>query len=194
MVGQTWAMPTLHITGDAIADELLSEDPNAILIAMLLDQQVPMEKAFSGPAAIAERMGGRLDVAAIAAADPAGFVELCATPPAVHRFPKAMAERIQALCRILVADWNGDAAQLFLAASGVELKQRIVGLPGFGAQKAAILVALLGKQYGVTPPGWREAAGDYGLPGHRSVADITDADSLVLVRATKRAAKAAAKG
>ncbi len=187
-------MPNLHLTGDPIADKLLSEDPNAVLIGMLLDQQVPMEKAFSGPAVIAARMGGRLDVAEIAAAEPAGFVELCATPPAVHRFPKAMAERIQALCSILVAEWNADAATLFAADSGAELRQRIAGLPGFGAQKAAILVALLGKQYGVTPPGWQEAAGDYGLPGHRSVADITDADSLALVRAAKRAAKAAAKG
>ncbi len=192
--GQTWGMPNLHLTGDPVADKLLSEDPNAVLLGMLLDQQVPMEKAFSGPAVIAARMGGRLDVAAIAAAEAAGFVELCATPPAVHRFPKAMAERIQALCGILVADWDGDAATLFAAGSGAELKQRIAALPGFGAQKAAILVALLGKQYGVTPPGWQAAAGDYGLPGHRSVADITDADSLALVRAAKRAAKAAAKG
>lgn len=188
-------MPELHLTGIPAADALLSADANAVLIGMLLDQQVPMEKAFSGPAVIAERMGGRLDVAAIAAADPAGFVELCATPPAVHRFPKAMAERVQGLCRILVSDWDSDAATLFgTAATGTELKRRITGLPGFGAQKAGILVALLGKQYGITPSGWREAAGDYGLPGHRSVADITDADSLLLVRAAKRAAKAAARG
>lgn len=187
-------MPELYLTGDTEADALLSNDPNALLIGMLLDQQVPMEKAFSGPAVIASRMGGRLDVAAIAATTADDFVTLCATPPAVHRFPKAMAERIQALAGILLTEWDGDAANLLAAPTGAELKRRIAALPGFGAQKAAILVALLGKQYGVAPEGWREAAGDFGLDGYRSVADITDADSLVKVRAAKRAAKAAAKG
>lgn len=187
-------MPTLRLTGHPAADDLLSADANALLLGMLLDQQVPMEKAFAGPAVIAERMGGRLDVVAIADMDAEDFAALCSRPPAVHRFPRAMAGRIQEACRILVRDWRGSAGRLFgTATSGAELRDRIAGLPGFGPVKAAILVALLGKQYGVTPPGWREAAGEFGLDGYRSVADITDADSLACVREAKKAAKAAAK-
>jgi uncharacterized HhH-GPD family protein len=184
-----------YLTGIAAADELLASDSNALLIGMVLDQQVPMEKAFSGPAVIAERMGGRFDVAAIADADPVAFTELCSQPPAVHRFPGAMATRIQAVCRELVERWDGDVANLYAAsATGEELRQRLQALPGFGAQKAQIFVALLGKQHGVTPPGWREAAGEFGPPDiHHSVADIVDPESLVLVRATKRAVKEAAK-
>lgn len=122
------------------------------------------------------------------------FVELCSRTPAIHRFPKSMGERVQNLCRVLVDDWGGDAAALFAAASsGAELRKLLRTLPGFGDQKARIFVALLGKQWGVTPDGWREAAGDYGLDGHRSVADITSAESLQRVRAHKKQAKAAAK-
>jgi uncharacterized HhH-GPD family protein len=185
-----------YLTGIAAADELLARDPNAVLLGMVLDQQVPMEKAFSGPAVIAERMGAtNLDVAAIADADPAEFAALCARPPAVHRFPGSMAARIQALCRELVQNWDGDVANLYAAAAtGADLKNLLKALPGFGEQKAQIFVALLGKQHGVTPPGWREAAGDFGPAGiYYSVADIVDPESLVLVRAAKRAAKAAAK-
>ena len=185
----------LHITGDAQADALLASDPNALLIGMVLDQQVPMEKAFSGPAVIAERMGGHLDVAAIAAADPEEFAALCSRPPAVHRFPGSMAGRVQGVCRVLVESYGGDAVNLWTdVPSGVELRKRIAALPGFGAQKAAIFVALLGKQYGVQPPGWREAAGASGAAGSRiSVADVVDEESLGQVRAAKKAAKAAAK-
>ena len=183
---------TLHLTGDPQADQLLATDANALVAGMLLDQQVPMEKAFAGPAVIAARMGG-FDVHRIADADPVDVAALCAATPAIHRYPRAMAERLQALCRVLVDDWGGSAASLFDAPSGAELKRRIRALPGFGDQKARILVALLGKQWGVTPEGWREAAGDYGLDGFRSVADVTDAASLGRVRETKRAAKAAAK-
>lgn len=186
-------MAHLYLSGTDRYDELLSRDPNALLIGMLLDQQVPMEKAFSGPGVIAERMGGRLDVAAIADADPAAFEAVCAQRPAVHRFPKAMAARIQTLCRILVDDWDGQAARLFDADSGDELVARLASLPGFGDQKARIFVALLGKQYGVTPPGWRAAAGDFGGDGYVSVADIVDPASLEKVRAHKKAMKAAAK-
>lgn len=190
MIGR---MPTVHLTGNPDADDLLSRDPNALLAGMLLDQQVPMEKAFSGPAVIAERMGG-FDVARIAAMDPEEFKEVCSRRPAIHRFPGSMAGRLQELCRVLVDAWGGDAANLFAAASdGVSLRTLIAGLPGFGEQKAKIFVALLGKQYGVTPDGWREAASDYGLDGFRSVADIVDAESLRQVRATKQAAKAAAR-
>lgn len=187
-------MPELHITGEPAADALLSDNANALVIGMLLDQQVTMEKAFAGPAVIAERLGGGLDVARIAAMDPEEFVVLCSQRPAIHRFPRAMAGRIQELCRVLVDDFQGDAANLFASAStGEELLRSVEALPGFGAQKAKIFVALLGKQWNVTPDGWREASGDYGLEGYRSVADITDAESLRRVRETKRAAKAAAK-
>ena len=153
-----------------------------------------MEKAFGGPAVIAERMGG-LDVRAIADADPDDFKQLCARPPAVHRFPGSMSARLQSVCQVLVEFYDGDAAQLWNGVdSGAELLRRVAALPGFGAQKAAIFVALLGKQYGVTPPGWREAAGAYGEAGsRRSVADVVDEESLGAVRASKKAAKAAAK-
>ncbi|WP_407940118.1 HhH-GPD-type base excision DNA repair protein [Nakamurella leprariae] len=182
----------LWLTGDPDADALLSVDPNALLLGMVLDQQVPMEKAFSGPKVIAERMGGRLDVAAIAHADQDAFAALCAERPAVHRFPGAMAARVQAVCRVLVETADGDAAALWRdARSGDEVRRAIAALPGFGDQKSAIFTALLGKQYGVTPPGWREAAGAYGEEGcFRSVADVVDPDSLSRVRAAKKAAKA----
>jgi uncharacterized HhH-GPD family protein len=183
------------LTGNPDADALLATDANAVLLGMVLDQQVTMEKAFSGPAVIADRMGGTLDVAAIAAADPAEFVALCSTPPAVHRFPGSMAGRMQAVARELVEHWEGRAENLYAAAdTGEELKRRIAALPGFGPQKAAIFVALLGKRFGVQPAGWAEAAGPYGVAGSRvSVADVVDPESLVQVRAAKKAAKATAR-
>lgn len=185
----------LFLTGNPAADALLTADPNALLIGMVLDQQVPMEKAFSGPAVIAERMGGRFDVRAIADADPAQFAAVCAERPAVHRFPGAMAKRVQATCRILVERYDANAANLWTGvAAGDELRDRITQLPGFGAQKAAIFTALLGKQYGVQPAGWREASGPYGQQGsYSSVADVVDPVSLQRVRASKKAAKAATR-
>lgn len=192
---QTMTASEMHLTGDPTADALLASDPNALLLGMVLDQQVPMEKAFSGPAVIARRMGGRLDVRVIADADQEEFAALCAERPAIHRFPSAMAKRIQATCRVLADSYDGDAANLWAdVADGRELLDRIAALPGFGAAKAPIFLALLGKQYGVQPAGWREAAGVYGEAGsHRSVADVVDQPSLELVRAAKKAAKAAAK-
>lgn len=188
-------MGDFYLTGNATADALLAVDPNAVLLGMVLDQQVTMEKAFTGPAVIAERMGGVLDVAAIAAADPEEFAAMCAKPPAVHRFPGSMAGRIQSVCQVLVHDWEGEASNLYAAAStGAELKASIAALPGFGEQKASIFVALLGKRFGVTPPGWEKAAGGYGRKGtFVSVADISDPRSLTLVREAKRLAKAEAK-
>ncbi|HOA87939.1 MAG TPA: HhH-GPD-type base excision DNA repair protein [Propioniciclava tarda] len=183
---------TMHLTGDAAADELLASDANALLLGMLLDQQFPMERAFQGPAIIAERLG-RLDVAEIAGMDPEAFTELCSRTPAVHRFPASMAQRIQSVCRVLVDEWGGSAANLFDAPTGAELKKRISSLPGFGDQKSKIMVALLAKQWGIAPTGWRQAAGDYSLDGFRSVADVVDDASLQKVRETKKAAKAAAK-
>lgn len=184
-----------YLTGNEEADALLASNANALLLGMVLDQQVTMEKAFVGPAVIAERMGGILDVAAIAAADPEEFAAMCAMPPAIHRFPGSMAGRLQAVCRILVDDWDGDAGAMWAGAkTGAELKKRIADLPGFGDQKASIFTALLGKQFGVTPRGWRAAAGPYGeAKTFKSVADIRDPQSLKLVRESKKAAKAAAK-
>jgi uncharacterized HhH-GPD family protein len=188
---------TLRLAQDPDADELLARDPLALLIGMLLDQQFPMERAFASPWLLAQRLGvDRLDAAAIAAHDPDAFAKLMAGPPALHRYPAAMAGRVQAISALVDTTYGGDAAALWrTAASGTELLRRIEALPGFGKQKARILVALLGKQFGVRPPGWREAAGPYGEEGSlRSVADVTDAASLAAVRTAKQAAKQAARG
>src|SRR5687768_14289531 len=190
-----WAM-TLSLPIDAEANELLSADPLALLIGMVLDQQIPLEKAFSSPYVLAQRLGHTPTAAELAEFDPEQLVTIFATPPALHRFPKAMAARVQEVCRALVGTYDGDAANLWRdAADGKELVKRIAALPGFGKQKSQIFAALLGKQYGVQPPGWRAAAGAYGEEGaHRSVADIVDAESLGKVRAFKKEMKAAAKG
>lgn len=184
----------LALTGDAQADALLERDPFALLIGMLLDQQTPMERAFAGPHRLLDRMGGdRLDPHAIASADPEQFAALAAQPPAVHRFPSSMAGRIQAVAEAVVRDYDGDASALWsTATTGAQLRQRLEALPGFGQQKAEIFVALLGKQLGVRPRGWRTAAGPYGKAGSRlSVADVTDAKTLQEVRAAKQEAKRA---
>ncbi len=183
------------MTGDEAADRLLDEDAFALLVGMLLDQQVAMETAFAGPAKIADRMDG-LDVRRVADADPEQFAALCATPPAVHRFPGSMAARVQAVARAVVDDYDGDVTRLWRDGDpdAATVLRRLKALPGFGDQKARIFLALLGKQRGVQPAGWREVAGPYGEEGaRRSIADVTDADSLMEVRATKRAAKAAAR-
>jgi uncharacterized HhH-GPD family protein len=185
----------LRLTGDPEADQLLTDDDNALLIGMVLDQQVPMEKAFSGPLVIAQRMGGGLDVSRIAAMSEEEFVALCSERPAIHRFPAAMAKRIRQICQVLVEDFDGQASNIWKdARSGDEVKAKLARLPGFGLDKAAIFTAVLGKQRGITPDGWRTAAGYYGEPGtFRSVADIVDDDSLQKVRETKRSVKAAKK-
>jgi uncharacterized HhH-GPD family protein len=181
---------------DAEANGLLSTDPLALLIGMVLDQQIPLEKAFSSPYVLAQRLGHAPTAAELADFDPEQLVTIFATPPALHRFPKAMAARVQDVCRALVGSYDGDAANLWRdAADGTELVRRIAALPGFGRQKSQIFAALLGKQYGVQPPGWRAAAGAYGEEGSfRSVADIVDAGSLERVRAFKKEMKAAARG
>ncbi|MCR2800237.1 HhH-GPD-type base excision DNA repair protein [Microbacterium sp. zg-Y818] len=186
---------SLHITDDPAADELLTRDPLALLIGMLLDQQVPMETAFAGPLKISERLG-TLDAEAIAGTDPEQFAALFAQSPAVHRFPGSMAARVQALCGAVVNEWGGDAAAIWTRddPDGRTVLKRLKALPGFGDQKAKIFLALLGKQYGYTGDGWREASAPYGEEGsHRSVADIVSPDSLQKVRAFKKAAKAAAR-
>lgn len=187
-------MTALHITGDAAADALLSSDPLALLIGMLLDQQVAMETAFAGPAKLRDRLGV-LDAAGLKDHDPDDLVEVFKRPPAVHRYPGSMAGRVQALTAAVVDEWGGDASAIWTrgAPDGAEVLRRLKALPGFGDQKARIFLALLGKQAGFTGAGWREAAGDYAEAGYRSVADITDPESLGRVREHKRAAKAAAK-
>ncbi|MBJ7002091.1 HhH-GPD-type base excision DNA repair protein [Streptomyces griseofuscus] len=187
---------TLHLAQDPAADALLGRSPLAALTGMLLDQQVPMEWAFKGPRTIADRLGAEdLDAHEIAARDPEAFAALLSEKPAVHRYPGAMAKRVQQLCQYLVEHYDGDAEAVWRGVgSGAELLKRLEDLPGFGRQKAQIFLALLGKQLGVTPAGWREAAGAYGEPeSYRSVADITGPDSLIKVRAHKQEMKAAAK-
>jgi uncharacterized HhH-GPD family protein len=186
---------TLWMTGDDAADRLLDSDPFALLIGMLLDQQYPMEAAFAGPAKLLDRLG-TLSPATIADAEPEAFAAMCATPPAVHRYPGSMAGRIQAVARAVLDEYDGDVTRMWTGGDpdGATVLKRIRALPGFGEQKAKIFLALLGKQRGVQPPGWREAAGAYGEEGsRRSIADVTDAVSLGQVRETKKAAKAAAK-
>lgn len=186
---------TLHITGDETADRLLTDDPLALLIGMLLDQQVAMETAFAGPLKISER-AGTLDAAAIAGFDPEAFAELFKSTPAVHRFPGSMAARVQSLCAAVEQDWGGQASAIWTQDSpdGPTVLARLRRLPGFGEQKAKIFLALLGKQYGFDGDGWREASAPYGEEGSfRSVADIVSAESLTKVREHKRAMKAAAK-
>ena len=184
----------LPFTDDEEANRLLASDPLALLIGMLLDQQVPMEKAFHSPLDLKVRMGGHLDVAELAAADPEELAALFAERPALHRFPGSMAGRTQELCRRLVELYGGDAERVWTtAATGEELFANLKALPGFGEQKARIFVALLAKRLGVRPPGWEDVAGPYGRPGWFSVADIDGPDSLLKVREYKRATKAAAK-
>ncbi len=188
-------MARLQLVQDLAADALLESNPFALLVGMLLDQQIPLEVAFAGPKKIADRMGG-VDARDIADYDPDKFAALCADRPAVHRFPGSMAKRIQALAQIVVDRYGGDATGVWAAGEpdGAEVLQRLTELPGFGDQKARIFLALLGKQYGVTPKGWREAAGDYGEAGsYLSVADIVDDGSLQKVRLYKKKVKAAAK-
>ncbi|MER7797228.1 HhH-GPD-type base excision DNA repair protein [Microbacterium sp. NPDC096154] len=185
----------LRITGDEAADALLTDNPLALLIGMLLDQQIAMETAFTGPEKIRQRIGS-VDAATIAGYDPDSFTEAFRQSPAVHRFPGSMADRVRTLCQAVVDEWGGDAAAVWTRGEpdGTEVLKRLKALPGFGDQKARIFLALLGKQYGYDGAGWREAAGAYGEEGSfRSVADITSPETLAQVREYKRAAKAAAK-
>ncbi|HKC27911.1 MAG TPA: HhH-GPD-type base excision DNA repair protein [Jatrophihabitans sp.] len=185
----------MYLASTDEANKLLSESPLALLIGMLLDQQIPMEKAFTSPEVLRERLGGAFDAQTIAEYDADALEEIFRRPPALHRFPAAMAKRVQALAKIIVAEYDGEAAAVWTGArTGAELVQRVGALPGFGEQKARIFTALLGKQYGVRPRGWREAAGEFGSDrAMRSVADVVDASSLQAVRSYKQQIKAAAK-
>jgi len=186
----------LPFSGNEEADRLLEADPLALLIGMVLDQQIPLEKAFHGPLVLRERMGGKkLSAKRIADTDPDELVAIFATPPALHRFPASMAKRVQEVCHHLLEEYGGKAERVWeTAADGQELLRRMKAMPGFGDQKAKIFVALLGKRLGAAPDGWAEAAGDYGAPGSfRSVADIDGPQALKQVREYKKSMKAAAK-
>jgi uncharacterized HhH-GPD family protein len=184
----------MHLATTEAGNKLLERDPLALLIGMLLDQQIPMEKAFTSPSVLRERLGHDLDATDIANYDPEAFEAIFRAVPALHRFPAAMAKRVQDLCRILVENFDGQATNVWEGATdGADLVKRIGTLPGFGDQKARIFAALLGKQFNIKPKGWATAAGAYGEKGFRSVADVVDAASLKKVRAYKQEMKAAAK-
>jgi len=189
------AAKKLCLAQDPDADALLTRDPLALLIGMVLDQQIPLEWAFKGPLHLTQRLGRDLDATDIARRDPEAFAKAFATPPALHRFPGSMAGRVQEMCRVIVEEYDGDPAAIWTGvSSGAELLKRIEALPGFGKQKAKIFLALLGKQMGVRPKGWREAAGEFGEDGSRkSVADITNEKTLGQVREYKKAMKAEKK-
>jgi uncharacterized HhH-GPD family protein len=178
------------VTGDPEADRLLTDEPLALMIGMLLDQQVPMEWAFAGPLKLKERLGGRLDATEIAALDPGALLAVFKGPPALHRFPGSMAMRTQALCQHLVDDYGGDAAAVWVGVTdGRELVRRVRALPGFGGEKSKIFTALLAKRFGVRPPGWEEAAAPFSDGEPRSVADVDSAETLLKVRAWKKMMK-----
>ena len=184
-------MSSVFLSGNSEADALLADDPFALLMGMLLDQQVPMEVAFAGPAKLAERLG-KLDVVEIAEMEPDEFLEKFSIKPAVHRFPKSMATRVQKLAAEIVDEYDGDTAAIWTSGdpTGPEVLKRLKKLPGFGEQKAKIFLALLGKQFDFNADGWREAAGDYGEENsRRSIADVVDEDTLLEVRAFKKAAE-----
>lgn len=186
-------MSDLHVTGDPAADALLNSDPAALMIGMLLDQQVPLEWAFRGPHTLTERLG-HLDVGRIATMPEDELVAVACEQPAIHRFPASMARRIQALCSALVDDWDGSAAAIWAdAPDGRTLLRRLRSLPGFGPEKSKIFVALLAKRFGVRPDGWEVAAGVFADDEPRTVADCSGPEGLAAVRAWKSAQKAAGK-
>ncbi|MCB1270095.1 MAG: Fe-S cluster assembly protein HesB [Microthrixaceae bacterium] len=183
----------IPITGDEQADGLLTENPLALLLGMLLDQQVPMEWAFRGPATLAERLGG-LDAASVARMDPEEFVAVCARKPAIHRFPASMGERIHAVCTVVAQDYQGDAAAIWRDAQDAdELRRRLLALPGYGEEKTKIFIAILAKRFGIRPAGWERVAAPFSDAEPRSVADVDSPESLARVREWKKMMKAARK-
>jgi uncharacterized HhH-GPD family protein len=196
-ISSVTAMPTrsMPITGDPVADKLLMTEPLALLIGMLLDQQVPMEWAFKGPATLKERLGGSLDATAVAAMDPDDLVAVFVARPALHRYPAVMARRTHDLCQAVVDDYDGDAGALWRhVRSGDELYRRLRSLPGYGNEKAKIFMAILAKRLGQRPAGWEAAAAPFSDATPRSVADIDSPESLTKVREFKKAMKAKGKG
>jgi uncharacterized HhH-GPD family protein len=188
------AAPSFPITGDSDADHLLVTDPLALVIGMLLDQQVPMEWAFRGPATLEDRLGDRFDASSIAAMDVDDFVDICRAKPAIHRFPKSMGQRIHELCLHLTDHYQGDPQRIWNDVdSGQVLYERVRELPGFGDEKSKIFIALLAKRFGITPAGWEDAAAPFSDTTPRSAADVDSEESLQRVREWKKAQKAAKK-
>ena len=184
-------MGTLYITGNPASDKLLNSNGTALLIGMLLDQQVPMEWAFNGAFTLKQRLG-HLDPRRIADMDPEDFLQVCLEKPAIHRFPKAMADRIHGMCAIIADKYKNKGENIWKGVDDAEvLFARLRELPGFGEEKAQIFVALLGKRFDVQPSGWKKAAGVFSDSNPRTVADITSPETLLKVRAWKKAEKAA---
>jgi len=184
-------MGTLYITGDTASDKLLNANGTALLIGMLLDQQVPMEWAFNGPATLKKRLG-HLDPKKIAAMNVDDFVAVCCEKPAVHRFPAAMGRRIHELCGIIATQYKNKGENMWAGVTDArELTSRLRALPGFGEEKAQIFIALLGKRMGVKPRNWKTEAGVFSDANPRTVADIISPETLLLVRSWKKAEKAA---
>jgi uncharacterized HhH-GPD family protein len=185
----------IRVTGDDAADELVATDPLALVIGMVLDQQIPLEKAFRSPYDLRQRLGGALDASDLAAMDPEALADIFSARPALHRFPRSMAGRVQSACAVIVDTYDGDTSAIWSSASdGAQLLKNVKALPGFGDQKARIFVALLGKQLGIRPTGWRKVSAPYGEAGSfRSAADIDSPEALAKVRRFKQAAKAKAK-
>lgn len=185
---------TLAVTGDADADRLLNHDPLALMIGMLLDQQIAIELAFLGPARLAQRLGGQLDADVIASMPPDDFVEICRTKPALHRFPASMAGRIQDMCRHIVDRYDGDTAAIWRRVRRAEkVRDRLLEVPGFGPEKVQIFMALLAKRFGRRPLGWEDEAGVFADGELRSVADLDSREALVALREKRRALKAAGR-
>jgi uncharacterized HhH-GPD family protein len=185
----------IQLSGNPAADQLLTDDPFALVVGMVLDQQIPLEKAFTSPYELKERLGGSLDVGKIATMDPESLADIFAERPALHRFPRSMASRVQEVSRLITENYGGDASAIWnSAADGKELLANVRALPGFGAQKARIFIALLGKQLGLATPGWQQVSTPYSQPGtFQSVADIDSPATLAKVRQFKQEKKAQAK-
>ena len=183
---ETHAPARLHFTGNDEADALLAEEPLALLIGFVLDQQVPVQKAFSGPLELKRRIGN-LDASAIAGMDPGELDRAFRERPALHRFPGTMAMRTQELCAAIATDYDGDAARVWNEArDGHDLQQRLLDLPGIGPMKARSLIAILGKRFGIKPPGWEDVA-----PSHPTLGDVDSVEALLDYQAKKREHKAA---
>ncbi len=187
------AKPHLPVTGNPDADRLLVDDPLALLLGMLLDQQVPMEWAFTGPFTLRERLG-HLDATKIAAMEQDDFVAVCQDKPAIHRFPKSMGERTHAVCVHLVEHYDGQADKIWKGVRDAQtIHDRLRELPGYGEEKTKIFMAILAKRFGKTPTGWEEVAAPFSDDVPRSVADISSEEALHEVRKWKKAQKAAKK-
>lgn len=182
----------LYITGDPAADELLNTDATALLIGMLLDQQVPLEWAFAGPAKLRARLG-HLDIARLAEMTEDALVAVACAKPAVHRFPAVMARRIHDLAQAVCTEYGGEPERIWAGVDGAGLKARLLALPGFGDEKAMITIALLAKRFGIRPPGWEAAAGPFADDQPRTIADAASPDALAAVKAWKQAQRAAGR-